>query len=66
MAKVTYFACDRCGCTLTGHNWQAKDEICDDCVLLAEGAAVVGKESVLKNVKPGEYLKRWLALYEDD
>jgi len=65
MAKVTYFACDRCGCTLTATNWQAHDELCDDCVLLAEGAAVVGKQAILHNAKPREYLKRWLELYED-
>lgn len=66
MAKVTYFSCDRCGATLTATNWQSHDELCDDCVLLAEGAAVVGRESVLNNIKPGEYLKRWLELYADD
>jgi len=66
MAKVTYFACDRCGSILTATNWQAHDELCDDCVLLVEGAGVVGREAMKKNQKPGEYLKRWLERYEAD
>lgn len=64
--KITLITCDRCGCHLDMANWQAHDDLCNDCVLLVEGAAVVGREAMLKNKKPLEYLKEWLELYNDD
>jgi hypothetical protein len=65
MAKRITITCDLCHVELSHLNWQGKDELCDECVLLIEAAQAVAKQSVITNVPQSEILKKWREMYDE-